>query len=126
LYVTYIAMTFDEETEEELRSVLTGSALSSDLESLQSDRQSGQRIVGRDTFRGFSVTDQGVDPSSGDYMVAKVCLDVSGTRILDAGGADITPQRDNLLSLQLKAVKVEGEGWRISDFVRNDGVHACD
>ncbi|MBP2457971.1 hypothetical protein ABID70_000537 [Clavibacter michiganensis] len=126
LYETYISMPFDEETEEDLRRVLTGSALSSDLESLQSDRQSGQRIIGHDTFRDFSVTDHGVDPSSGAYMVAEACLDVSGTRVLDAQGADITPQRENLLSLQMKAMKIEGDGWRISDFVRNDGVHACD
>jgi hypothetical protein len=50
---------------------------------------------------------------------------VSGTRVLDAGGADVTPERDNLLNLQMKAVNVQDHGWRISDFVRNDSVHAC-
>jgi hypothetical protein len=125
LYATYIDLPFDEESEDDLRSVLTGSALSSDLQSLESDRQSGRQIVGKDTFRGFVVTDHGLDPASGEYMVAQVCLDVSGTRVLDAGGADVTPERDDLLNLQMKAVKVQDQGWRISDFVRNDSVHVC-
>ena len=125
LYATYIDLPFDEESEDDLRSVLTGSALSSDLQSLESDRQSGRQIVGKDTFRGFVVTDHGLDPASGEYMVARVCLDVSGTRVLDAGGADVTPERDDLLNLQMKAVKVQDQGWRISDFVRNDSVHVC-
>ncbi|MFS4506624.1 hypothetical protein ACMA46_10360 [Clavibacter sp. Sh2141] len=113
------------ETIDELRGFLTGTALSSDADSLESDHQSGRRIVGKDTFRGFEVTDRGSDAQGRAYMDAQVCLDVSGTRVLDASGADITPERDNLVSLQMKAVKIEDGSWRISDFVRNDRVHAC-
>ncbi|OUE08610.1 hypothetical protein CMsap09_06655 [Clavibacter michiganensis] len=125
LYTRYVDLPLDEETEDELRGLLTGRALESDLESLASDRASGRRIVGKETFRRFSVTDRGDDPQSGEYMVAQACLDVGGTRFVDAGGTDVTPQREALLSLQIKAVRVEGGDWRISDFVRNDEVRAC-
>jgi hypothetical protein len=126
LYRSYVALPLNEETEDDLREVLTGSALESDLENLRADRQSNRRTEGKDTFRGFLVTDQGNDPETGDYMVAQACLDVSGTRLLDAGGQDVTPLRDEAVSLQMKAVRTADSTWRISDFVRNDGVRACD
>ena len=125
LYARYVDLPLDGETEGDLRDLLTGRALESDLESLASDRASGRRIVGQETFRGFSVTDQGDDPQSGGYMVAQACLDVGGTRFVDSGGVDVTPQREALVSLQIKAVRIEGGDWRISDFVRNDEVRAC-
>jgi hypothetical protein len=125
LYSGYVDLPLDTETVDDLRSFLTGTALSSDVESLEADHQSGHRTVGRDTVRGFEVTDRGSDAQGGAYMDAQACLDVSGTRVLDASGADITPERDELVSLQMKAVKIEDGSWRISDFVRNDGVRAC-
>jgi hypothetical protein len=126
LYREYIDLPLNEETEDDLREVLTGDALSSDVESLRADRQDNRRTEGKDTFRGFRVTDRGHDPQTGDYMVAQVCLDVSGTRLLDAEGRDVTPQRDSPISLQMKAVRTSNSAWRISDFVRNDGVRACE
>jgi hypothetical protein len=125
LYSGYVDLPLDTETVDELRSFLTGGALSSDVESLEADQQSGHRTEGRDAVRGFEVTDRGSDEQGGAYMDAQACLDVSGTRVLDASGADITPERDELVSLQMKAVKIEDGSWRISDFVRNDEVHAC-
>ncbi|WP_328706954.1 hypothetical protein [Clavibacter zhangzhiyongii] len=125
LYAGYVSLSFDSETEGDLQSFLTGDALDSDTADLRRSRQAGQRIVGKDTYSGFQVTDRGTDPKGTNYMTAQACLDVSGTRVLDASGQDATPARDDRLSLQMKAIRISGDSWRISDFVRNEDVHAC-
>lgn len=112
-------------TEDDLAALLTGNVLESEKSGLQDAREKGQRTDGEETVSGFQVTDRGLDPQGAQYMTAQVCLDVSGTRIIDATGRDVTPERESLLSLQVKAIKSEDALWRISDIVRNDSVHAC-
>jgi hypothetical protein len=113
-------------TDEDLKALLTGSVLKSEETGLQDARQRGQRTDGEELMSGFEVTDRGIDPQGAQYMTAQVCLDVSGMRLIDSNGADVTPERELRQSLQVKAVKSGDAMWRISDFVRNEGVHACD
>jgi hypothetical protein len=112
-------------TDSDLTPLLTGSVLESERRSVKASRDSGEKVDGLDTISGFSVTDRGMDESGAQYMTAQFCLDVSGTRIRDAQGADVTPERDPRLSLQAKAVKGGDGNWRLSDIVRNEDVHAC-
>ncbi|MFT2708703.1 hypothetical protein [Clavibacter zhangzhiyongii] len=121
----YVGLDPNSLTQNDLASVLTGNVLKSEERGLQDARQKGQRTDGEEQVSGFEVTDRGLDPQGSQYMTAQVCLDVSGTRIIDANGSDVTPERAVRQSLQVKAVKSEDALWRISDIVRNDGVHAC-
>lgn len=126
VYAGYNRLSLETESEEDLRAFLTGDALESDTNDLKESQRSGKRIVGKDTYSAFQVTDRGTDPQGATYMTAQTCLDVSGTRVLGASGEDVTPARDDRLSLQMKAIRLPDGTWRISDFVRNDDVHACD
>ncbi|PPF50006.1 hypothetical protein C5B94_15715 [Clavibacter michiganensis] len=112
-------------TDDDLVPLLTGSVLESEKQSIESARETGESVEGLATLSGFRVTDRGVDGDQAPYMTAQVCLDVSGTRIRDTQGTDVTPARDSRLSLQVKSVKGSDEAWRISDIVRNEDVHAC-
>jgi uncharacterized protein YceK len=116
----FLDLPFQGESAGDLRPFLTGDALQDELREIEQYQKAQQTVVGKDTQYGFRVTSRGEG-----FMVAQACLDVSGTRILDAAGADVTPTRSSLVSLQLKAVDDEGS-WRISDLVQNDEVHACD
>jgi hypothetical protein len=126
LFANFVAIDLSTETPDELTPLLTGSALQGELDSLKYSEENKQRVMGKPTSRSFRVTDRGTDGQGVDYMTAQACLDVSGTRTLDADGHDITPSRDNVLSLQMKAVKLTDGSWRISDSVRNEDTHACD
>ncbi|WP_244629245.1 hypothetical protein [Clavibacter capsici] len=117
----FLALPFQGESTEGLRPFLTGDALSDEEREVVQYQSAHETVDGKDTYYGFRVTDRGAG-----YMVAQVCLDISGTRVLDAQGKDVTPQRSPAVSLQLKAVDIDGNGsWRISDLVPNDKVHAC-
>ncbi|MBM7388721.1 hypothetical protein JOE37_001715 [Clavibacter michiganensis] len=126
LFADFVAIDLSAETPDDLTPLLTGSALQGELDSLKYSEENKQRVIGKPTSRNFRVTDRGTDGQGVDYMTAQACLDVSGTRTLDADGHDITPSRDNVLSLQMKAVKLTDGSWRISDSVRNEDTHACD
>ncbi|MFT2694093.1 hypothetical protein [Clavibacter zhangzhiyongii] len=121
----YVDLDANSDTESDLAELLTGTVLDGEKSGLADARRTGIRKSGKDVVSGFQVTERGLDPAGLRYMTAQMCLDVSGTRIFDSGGADVTPQRDPRLSLQVKAVKAQDALWRISDIVRNEDVHAC-
>ncbi|WP_316309394.1 hypothetical protein [Clavibacter michiganensis] len=121
----YIDLDANSLTDEDLAALLTGSVLKSEEAGLHKARQKGQRTDGQELVSGFEVTDRGIDPQGAQYMTAQVCLDISGTRIIDSNGADVTPDRAARQSLQVKAVRSDDALWRISDMVRNEDVHAC-
>jgi hypothetical protein len=121
----YDALDPNTDTEADLETLLTGSVLEGERESLRKSRDAGETVEGLDTMSGFLVTDRGTDKQQAQYMTAQVCLDVSGTRIRDSAGTDVTPSRDPRLSLQVKAIRSDDGMWRISDIVRNEDVHAC-
>lgn len=69
---------------------LTGKALSSDLDSKRDLSEKGLQIVGASevvSFRGTHVDLKGAV----SRVTAKVCLDITASRVTDADGADVTP-----------------------------------
>jgi hypothetical protein len=125
LFTRYVSIDLSTETEEDLSPLLTGSALQGELDSLKYSANNRQHVIGKATSRNFRVTDRGSDAQGTEYMTAQACLDISGTRTLDADGKDVTPERDDALALQMKAVRTADGSWRISDSVRNEDTHAC-
>jgi hypothetical protein len=121
----YVDLDANSDTEEDLAALLTGNVLDSEKSGLAEARRTGVRTDGKDAISGFEVTDRGFDPAGIRYMTAQVCLDSSGTRLIDPNGEDVTPDRDPRLSLQVKAVTSGDSVWRISDIVRNEDVRAC-
>jgi hypothetical protein len=126
VFTRYTSMDPADETEATLSPLLTGDALSGEISAVETSKQKGQREEGLATTSAFEITGRGVDTQGTKYMVAQACLDVSGTRTVDQAGNDVTPQRDNRLSLQMKAIQFADGSWRISDSVRNEKVRACD
>ncbi|QIS39543.1 hypothetical protein [Clavibacter capsici] len=124
VFTRYVSLAPSEETEEVLSGMLTGDALAGELSSVRDTQQKDQHAEGKAMASAFEVTSRGSD-DKGDFMVAQACLDVSGIRVLDATGKDVTPTRDTRLSLQMKATKAADGSWRISDSLRNESVHAC-
>jgi hypothetical protein len=125
LMTRYDELNAETAEDDDLTALLTGDVLESERKSVKESRDSGETVDGKDMISGFSVTDRGIDIQQMEYMTAQMCLDVSGTRIRDAQGMDVTPQRDPRLSLQVKSIKGGDGAWRISDIVRNEDVHAC-
>jgi len=121
----YVDLDANTASEDDLAQLLTGAVLDGERRGLLDARQAGEQTQGQEVASGFQVTDRGRDPQGAQYMTAQVCLDSSGTRLVDANGTDITPQRDARLSLQVKALVSDDGIWRISDIVRNEDVHAC-
>jgi hypothetical protein len=126
LYARYVALPLDTVKDDDLTSLLTGDLLQEARAEIADSQSAGKHLVGEYTYSAFLVTDHGHDETGIGYMVAQACLDVSGTRIHDAAGEDVTPGRDPLLSMQMKAIQTSEAGWRISDALRNDEVRACD
>jgi hypothetical protein len=64
----------------------------------------GWRATGSSAFDSAELQ-QYIDDGDGNAEVAMyVCLDVSGLRIIDETGADVTPERDNRLPLEVRFV----------------------
>jgi hypothetical protein len=126
VFVRYVNLDLGTEKEEDLAPLLTGTALQGELESLQYSIDRHQHVVGKPTASGFRITDRGTDPEGVPYMTAQACMDLSGTRTLDADGNDVTPSRDERLALQMKAVRIPDGTLRITDSLRNEETRACD
>ncbi|WP_258071849.1 hypothetical protein [Clavibacter michiganensis] len=120
LLTGFLDLPFQGEAADDLHPFLTGTAYEDEMREVDRYQAAQQEVVGKDTYSGFSVTARGKD-----FMVAQACLDVSGTRIIDADGRDVTPSRSSTVSLQLKAVRGDDGAWAISDMVPNDAVLAC-
>jgi hypothetical protein len=110
----FLDLPFEGESASDLQPFLTGDALQDEMREIAQYKDAQQTVAGKDTHYGFRVTSRGEG-----FMVAQACLDVSGTRIIDATGADVTPTRNSLVSLQLKAVDENGS-WLISDLAIED------
>jgi hypothetical protein len=126
LYAKYVALHLDTVDEDDLTPLLTGDLLEEARAELSDSRGEGRHAIGQYTYSRFLVTQHGVDDTGTGFMVAQACLDVTGTRIDDADGKDVTPDRDPLLSMQMKAIETNEGAWRISDALRNDEVRACE
>jgi hypothetical protein len=124
-YSAYVSLSLESISKDDLAPLLTGDVLAESLSEIADARARGTRFVGKYRYYGFQVTEHGNDAAGREYMVAQACLDVTGTRILDATGQDTTPARDPTTSMQMKAVRLDDGTWRISDVVRNDEVDAC-
>lgn len=116
----FLDLPFQGESADDLSPFLTGDALEDEVREIGEYQAARQTVVGEDTYFGFRVTSRGPG-----YLVAQVCLDVSGTRVIDADGRDVTTTREPVVSLQLKGVSSDDGSWRISDLVPNDEVKAC-
>jgi hypothetical protein len=124
-YAAYVSLPLDTISEGDLTPLLTGDVLAESLTEIADAKQQGTHAIGTYRYSNFAVTDQGIDAAGNSYMVAQACLDVTGSRIKDSSGNDITPDRQPSVSMQLKAVTVDDGTWRISDVLRNDAVNAC-
>ncbi|WP_445442199.1 hypothetical protein [Clavibacter sp. km1a] len=124
VFTRLVSLSPSEETADNLSGLLEGDALDGELSSLRDTEAKHQHGEGKATMSAFEVTSHGSD-GQGAFMVAQACLDVSGLRILDEFGHDVTPQRDVRLSVQMKAKRSDDGTWRISDSLRNEEVHAC-
>lgn len=90
------------------RSYLTGPALESDLEATRYFQERGLEIIGEGEVAGFDGTAARL-ASDGVEVTAKVCLDVSGTQIVDTSGGNLTPQgRPTRLPLNVSFVVSDG------------------
>ncbi|OUE24710.1 hypothetical protein [Clavibacter michiganensis] len=124
-YAAYVSLALDSISEDELKPLLTGDLLAESVSEIDDAKRQGTHVIGKYTYSNFAVTDQGTDTEGNSYMVAQACLDVTGSRVRDSNGNDITPARDPFISMQLKAITIDEGAWRISDAVRNDEVKAC-
>lgn len=81
---------------------LTGEALSHDIESKRDSQAKGTRVDGAAEVVRFEGKKFESDRAA---VTAAVCLDVSRTRVVDAGGEDITPaSRPKVASLEVSFV----------------------
>ena len=95
-------------TETSPRSYLTGPALEGDLEATRYLEEQGLEIVGEGKVAGFDGTTARL-ASDGVEVTAEVCLDVSGTQVVDASGGNLTPQgRPTRLPLHVTFVFSDG------------------
>lgn len=86
---------------ERYKSVVTQSWLEHEIEFASELREAGNRQFGDVTFTPLSL--QSADLSSADVAVsAYTCLDVSGTRLVDTAGVDVTPtDRDLVVPIEV-------------------------
>lgn len=85
-----------------LEEVALKSHIAEIAESIETLRSQGLRTQGAAEIRSFSLQ-QHFEAANGDISVLTyVCLDVSGLRVIDADGDDVTPQdRQDLVGLEV-------------------------
>lgn len=81
------------------QSYLVGEALELDIETQQKLDQAGLTLVGRTTVSSVTGIEASEDLSE---LAVSVCLDSTGTRVLDESGADVSPpDRENNTGLRV-------------------------
>jgi hypothetical protein len=89
--------------------VADGDALASSKIGFEKFHSNGYHSVGSSKFDSFSI--QQLDDSGNGSLVIRsyVCLDITGVRLVDGGGNDITaPDRENRLPLEIEIVAKRG------------------
>jgi hypothetical protein len=82
-------------------------ALESDIDTQNHLQAAGWSIAGDTSVRSFE--GQG-SSATGDTVEVTVCLDVSGTRVHDEAGNDITPaERDDLIAIDVVMTLIDTE-----------------
>jgi hypothetical protein len=93
---------------------LIGTALEADLAASDYLRSQGLTITGTAEILEFRGLDADVD-AKGTSLTALVCLDSSGTRVLDSTGADVTPvERETIIALTARMIS-DDDAFRIED-----------
>lgn len=70
--------------------LLTGTALETDASTQQMLEEQGLRIVGTSTIAEFVPIEADIEATVAKIS-AEICVDISGSRVLDETGADVTP-----------------------------------
>ena len=84
--------------------VVTGDALDEELEGAQSYVDEGWRLVGTSTFDSMVLQTYETDGGTAS-VTAYVCLDVSGTDVVDSSGASVVgPDRSTRLPLEVEFI----------------------
>ncbi len=78
------------ETDAHPERLLGGKALEFDIESVRSRQERGIRVNGDTLLRSFRGVDVKTEPAS-TVIHSDACVDVSGTRLVDSSGSDVTP-----------------------------------
>jgi len=87
---------------------LTGAALEADLTASDYLRAEGLTVTGTVVIIKFEGIDADIQ-NRGTSLTALVCLDSKNTRVLDAGGTDVTPAgRAEVVALEARMVTNEG------------------
>lgn len=84
---------------------LSGEALEADLQSQRNLQEQGIRIVGPSVVHNFTGLDADLSGRV-STLTADVCVDISGSRVLNEAGTDVTPNNRPELGL----LKVEFSG----------------
>lgn len=101
------------ETDVDPRDYLVGLALEGDTDARNELRERGLTIDGDGIVAAFDEGEVVLSPSP--RVVAIACLDVSGTRVLDQSGQDVTPAaREAHVPLQVTML-TRGDSWAISE-----------
>ena len=80
------------DSEAEPQDFLTGTALDTDSSTQQTLDQQGLRIVGASSINEFVPVEADFD-SAVAKISAEICVDISGSRVLNEQGSDVTPTK---------------------------------
>lgn len=96
---------------------LAGVALDDDVKSVRDFEKSGLKITGTSTIKYFRA--QSFDTKS-EGVESLACLDVSGSRVVNAAGVDVTPtNRQALVGLSVR-MSPDKDGLKIVSLAPND------
>lgn len=87
---------------------LVGSALEGWISANRRLEEAGLQIVGNSQVLTFVVTEETMDGVAA-HVMARVCVDGSATRVLDADGVDVTdPERTEIASFRVEYAILDG------------------